>query len=105
MMQPFNHDYAYAKQYLEELRAQAEKDRLARQAAPRRPRRTLRRLRLHMAARLVAAGDVLVGGAEEQAVTMPCPHDCAGPCRSSIYIRLSRCRQCSTPRIKRTVAG
>jgi hypothetical protein len=75
MMHPFNHDYQYVRRYLHELRAQAEMDRLARQAAPRRPRRVLRRLRLHVAARLVAAGDVLVGRAEEQAVTMPCPHD------------------------------
>jgi anti-sigma factor RsiW len=83
MMDPFNHDHRSVQRYLHELRAQAEKVRLARQAAPRRPRRTLRRLRLHVAARLVAAGDVLVGRAEEQAVTMPCPHDCAGSCRSS----------------------
>jgi hypothetical protein len=84
MMHPFTHDYPYVQRYLHELRAQAEKDRLARQAAPRRPRRTLRRLRLHVAARLVAVGDVLVGRAEEQAVPMPCPHDCAGSCRSSV---------------------
>jgi len=38
MMHPFNHDYLHVQQYLHELRAQAEKDRLARQAAPRRPR-------------------------------------------------------------------
>jgi hypothetical protein len=85
MMHPFTHDYLYVQQYLHELRVQAEKDRLAQQAAPRRPRRrTLRRLRLHVAARLVAAGDVLVGRAEEQAVTMPCPQDCAGSCRSRL---------------------
>jgi hypothetical protein len=45
MMYPFNHDYLYVQQYLHELCAQSERDRLARQAAPRRPRRSLRRLR------------------------------------------------------------
>jgi hypothetical protein len=84
MMHPFTHDYQYVQRYLHGLRAQAEKDRLARQAAPRRSRRRLRRLRLHFAARLVAAGDVLVGRPKEQAVTMPCPHECAGSCRSSV---------------------
>jgi hypothetical protein len=84
MMHPFNHDYLSVQRYLHELRAQAEKDRLARQAAPRQPRRTLRHLRLHVAARLIAAGEVLVGHAEEEAVRMPCPQDCAGSCRSSI---------------------
>jgi hypothetical protein len=84
MMHPFTHDYLYVQQYLHELRAQAEKERLARQAAPRRPRRTLRHLRLHVAARLIAAGEALVGRAEEEAVTMPCPQDCAGSCRSRV---------------------
>jgi hypothetical protein len=82
MMHPFNHDYPSVQRYLHELRAQAEKDRLARQAAPRRPRRTLRPLRLHVAARLIAAGDALVGREQEQAVEIQCAQPCAVPrCR------------------------
>jgi hypothetical protein len=84
MMYPFNHDYPSVQGYLHELRAQAEQDRLARQAAPRQPRRTLRRLRVHVAARLIAAGEMLAGRVAEQAVQMPCPQDCAGSCRSRV---------------------
>ena len=39
---------------------------------------------VHVAARLIAAGEMLAGRVAEQAVQMPCPQDCAGSCRSRV---------------------
>jgi hypothetical protein len=115
MMNPFNHDYLHVQRYLHELRAQAVEDRLARQAAPpRRPRRTLRRLRLHVAAWLVAVGEMLLGCAEEQAETMVsaadtwqercCPHPQEGRRYSEVAVAPA-CGSCVRSRATATACA
>jgi hypothetical protein len=70
MTGPFNHDDLCVKQYLHELRTQAEKDRLVWPASPIRQGRVLHPRSVRVAALLIAAGEALVGPTEDTAVTM-----------------------------------
>lgn len=61
MMNQFDYNYRTVELYLRECRAQAEQDRLARQAYRARPRRPSRRWRRRVGTVLIAAGEALVG--------------------------------------------